>query len=272
MALPPIKQIQEKELDILKDVTAYLEERGYHYVIMGGTLLGAVRHQGFIPWDDDIDIALPRSEYDRFCLEAKDVYNEGYLRFCHHCIDPGYLYYFARVIDTRYTFKNTSAALEAEAHPWIDIFPLDGVPAGHKGKRHLRCILKRRLFFQYARMKELVNVHTKGRPWYERMAIGLGKLPFIRALFKKERTYARLDELLHRYDYESCPLAINAMGAGKLKECQPTSLYSKRAKYRFEDIEVYGVEDADTWLTKMYGDYKTLPPLDERNKHCSELE
>ena len=264
------RRLQLAELAILKEVKTFFDDNGLRYVALGGTLLGAVRHHGFIPWDDDVDVGLPRPDYERFLALAKEKYPQGG-RFVLESFttDEGYPYYFSRVTDRSVTVTDRSATVEKKQPAWIDVFPLDGMPGGLKGKIHRIRLLYARMAFQYSRFDELVNVHLPHRPWYERVLIAIGKVIPVQKLFSTRKALLRLDRLLKKYDYETSPYAVNFMGAGKFKEMHERSVYDERAEYVFEDTTVMSVRDADKWLTQMYGDYMTPPKEEERNKHCT---
>lgn len=269
-----MNSLQRAETEILKNVAAYMEENGYRYVALGGTLLGAVRHKGFIPWDDDIDIGLPREDYDRFLEQARKTFdgkNSPY-ELQNAAFTDGYIYYFSRVIDRSVRLTDRSATVEKEQFAWIDIFPLDGMPGGVKGKIHKFRLLKARMEYQYARFDELVNVNLRHRPWHERLLIGAGKAFRLQKVFRTDKTFRKLDKLLKKYPYASSPYAVNFMGAGKFREMHEKSVYDARATYPFEDMTIKSVKDYDKWLTQMYGDYMTPPAEEDRNKHCTEGE
>lgn len=272
--MTPLRKLQITELAILKKVVAFCDHNNVPYIIMGGTLLGAVRHEGFIPWDDDIDIAIPREEYERFVSIANDEFTgeNGSLKFHNFKTDSGYKYYFSRVTDESVKLKDYSAIETKEQSAWIDIFPLDGMPNSEfKRKVHKLKLLIARMKFQYSQFSTLVSVNLPGRPWYEKTLIKLGKILPVEKMFKTDKALSRLDKLLKKYPYETSEYVVNFMGAGKFKEMHKKSLYDNRVLYHFEDTEVYGVADYDTWLTKMYGDYMTPPPDDEKNKHFTEV-
>ena len=128
-----LRDLQLVELDILKEFLRICKKYDLRYYALGGTLLGAVRHKGFIPWDDDVDMGMPRPDFIRFGEIAKKEFPQ-YIRFCTYQETPGYRYYVPRLTDRRVKVIDSSAAVEQEKEAWIDIFPLDGMP-GNKWKR-----------------------------------------------------------------------------------------------------------------------------------------
>lgn len=255
----------------MRELDGFFRKNGLRYVILGGTLLGAVRHGDFIPWDDDADVGLPRSDYDRFLRLARTYFdgkNSPYL-LQHRTLDTRYPYYFARVIDPSLPFVDASASVEKRVYPWVDVFPLDGVPAGREGRRHLKRLTCARNIFQVSRFDRLVNVNRVSRSGKERFLLRAIRFFHLQIFFSEDRAFSRLDRLLRRYPYDLSPYAVNWMGAGKEREMHPRRVYDERALYPFGGLRLYGVKQADVWLGKMYDDYRRLPPEEERNKHCT---
>ena len=96
-----IQEIQAVSLEILKSVTDLCEEQGLRYALIYGTLIGAVRHHGFIPWDNDIDLYMPRPDYDRLIEQLKKEPMAPNMKLLHYSLDPKYHYMVARIVDTR---------------------------------------------------------------------------------------------------------------------------------------------------------------------------
>ena len=123
-----IEELKAVELNILKDVAKFCEKHDIKYFLCGGTLLGAIRHKGFIPWDDDIDIAMPREDYERFFK----LYNSSNTRYHADSLEnnPNWHMSFGRVGDTATVlYEHTLKEKYKEYHAFIDVFPVDGIPS-----------------------------------------------------------------------------------------------------------------------------------------------
>ena len=120
-----LQEVQNVSLEILKDVHAFCESHNIRYSLAYGTLIGAIRHKGFIPWDDDVDIIIPRPDFERFCQEFQSA--KGYKLY--RPGDPENFMVFARVCDNERTLVKTNRPWSTERTGiWIDIFPFEGLP------------------------------------------------------------------------------------------------------------------------------------------------
>lgn len=251
-----LRQLQLMELDILKELLTLFEKNNIRYFALGGTVLGAVRHRGFIPWDVDIDLGMPREDYDRL----PEVFRQlpEHLRFRSFDTDPAYPYYFARVEDLRITVRSDRAENDELAPAWIDLFPLDGMPSnGFLRKLHGCHILAARMLFQISRFSTIVDLKKKNRPLGENAMIWLIKTFRLQKLVGWKHAYRVLDRTL-----TSCPCAgsrfyLNGMGAYKLRETHDKKVFGDGRMYRFEDTEICGPQDFETYLTQLYGDWRT---------------
>ena len=127
-----IKTIQENLLPIAKDFHNYCKKEKLNYYIIGGTFLGAIRHKGFIPWDDDIDIAMPRKDYEKF---LKDYPQKKYF-ILNYKTNPEYKYYISKLCSKDYIIKEKTGN---EVNLFIDIFPIDGTP-NNKILKKIHCL------------------------------------------------------------------------------------------------------------------------------------
>ena len=127
-----LQSLKDRERDMLKTFVDICNKHSIKYFVQGGTLLGTVRHGGFIPWDDDVDVSLPRDEYERFLAVAEKELPEYYFLQTKDT-DPEYPNNFAKIRDSRTTFLESSAKnLNINHGAYIDIFPLDNYPSGIK--------------------------------------------------------------------------------------------------------------------------------------------
>ena len=122
-----LEEIHKEETEILKKFISFCDENNLTYYICGGTLLGAIRHKGFIPWDDDIDVMMPRNEFEKLekiLNEKKIAENLSFISY-----DNGNMHYpFGKVINTNIKIDDSCVKDKLEQYLWIDIFPMDGIP------------------------------------------------------------------------------------------------------------------------------------------------
>ncbi len=265
-----LRKLQLMELDILKQVDELCKQHGLRYFLLGGTFLGAVRHQGFIPWDDDIDIGMPRADFERFSQLAEE--NLAPLGFVSYKNNQEHIYFHPRVYNYNSKVIDRSGVEEKETYAWIDIFPLDGMPENALVRKlHGFRLLFWRLMFMYSQFDKIVNVNLKNRVWYERVLIAVGKVIKFDKILDTHKIMAKIDKTMQKYDYETSVYAGNFMGAYKMKEVFPKKYYEETAEYEFEGMKCPAPKDYDAVLTQMYGDYMTPPPKEEQNKHSTQV-
>ena len=263
-----LRALQLVELEIMKIFVDICARHRLRYAMIGGTMLGAVRHKGFITWDDDIDVGMPRADYERFLEIVRAELPEGY-DFLNYKQNPDYLRYFSRIVDTRVEVTNASYTNKLVEHAWIDIFPLDGMPRTHVGRLfHFWHMTAWKFFYHASCFDQLVNLNRAGRPLYQRMLIRFMQVTKIGAKMDTKKLMARIERLLTKYDCDRCEYGISLFGAYMLKEIMPKSVFGDGALYPFEDSMFCGPADYDRFLTLLYGDYMT-PPQD-KNKHTIE--
>jgi len=265
-----IRKLQLVEVDILKEIVKICDDNNLRYFLLGGTFLGAVRHKGFIPWDDDIDIGLPRPDYEKL---FKIIYKQlpKNLNILNYKAGEGYFSYIPKIINKSLVVKNNSRANQRLGYAWIDIFPIDGMPNNLiLRKMHQLNLLTARLFIKYSRFSD-VAINLKERPFIEKILIHIGKMLPVERMFNKDKSLERLDRLLKKYSYDSSNYVVNFMGAYKFKEMFPKKIYDKIQKYQFEDMKLTAPKNYDYVLKQMYGNYMKIPPKEMRNKHFTSI-
>lgn len=265
-----LREIQLKELEVLKEFLKICRKYKLRYYCLGGTLLGAVRHKGFIPWDDDIDVGMPRPDFIKFEKIIRQELPE-YMRYYSYKDGTGYNYYFTKMTDSRIKVIDESAVIPAEREVWIDIFPLDGMP-GNAIKRKIHCfrLLTARMRLNYSMFSTNVNT-KKERALFEAILIKIGSILPVEKMLNTPKEFARLDKLMQKYSYDESEYLVNFMGVHKLKEMFHKKVYGKGKWYSFEDIRLWGPEDSDFVLKQMYGDYMSPPSEAEMNHHNTRI-
>lgn len=266
------EKLQEIELGILEVVLGIFEKYHLNYYMLGGTLLGAVRHHGFIPWDDDIDLGLPRPDYEIFLKCAEKELGYPFRLRTIDTLKAGeceYAYYYARVENLEVKLKRNISVKSVIIPAFIDIFPLDGVPDDEKLRKKWlrRCDFCRKLYsasqIQYMGKGDHVEVH---RPFLKKILRKLVIKLRLDRLISTSWAWSLYDHALKQYKYEDCKTLINFGGAWGIKEMFSKDVYGKGKSYQFEQFILNGPEDYDKVLTQMYGDYMT-PPKDANKEH-----
>ena len=267
-----LSDTQKYILSVLDVVLKATEKMNVKCYMQGGTMLGAIRHSGFIPWDDDADLGIKRKEYEYFLDHVKEYLPE-HLELRTYMDESDHHYYFARIIDNRYMIKRMGSAEVRYENVWVDIFPLDGMPNDFiLRKVHQFRLSMARLMYHLSCIKK-VNKKRPGRPVLEKIIISIAlRIPVDRILNTK-KSLDNIDKLLKKYPLENSKYIINFMGQTSFQftEMLEKSVYGKDTWYEFEDIKLLGPEKYDEYLTSLYGDYMIIPEEAQRNAHVSEL-
>lgn len=258
-----LKKVQPVLLEMLREIHRVCTENGIAYFLYRGTFLGAVRHQGFIPWDDDLDVAMLREDYEKFCRLAPEKLSSRYTFQTWHT-DPGYSHPFGKLRkrNTMYLEAKGGRPL-AENGFYVDIYPLDHVPQGEDGYPRLA-----RKLTQLYRLKLMKSGYT---PWMEDDRIiwkkRIGYLAYqFAALFVSQK------KLIDTY--ESLVLCHGESGMVYEQSALPRdylfdiSWCRDLRDYPFEDGQYPAPKEYDKILSALYGAYMELPPEGQReNRH-----
>ncbi len=244
-----LRKAQLRMLEILKVVDTICQEHHIEYVLDGGSLLGAVRHKGFIPWDDDLDITVMHKDFKRL---RKILPEElpSYLIYQDYTTDPNYPTLVAKVRDKRsYFYEDEWTDHLKEKGIFIDIIPMEEIP---------NLLWKKKLDYWYGHC--LRGVHNYAGTKDKILSISV--LPFVWLLVISTRLvnyFLRTDQVAHVYGWR----AYNSFSK--------KDLYPIR-RMQFEDMQVCVPNNPDAVLTKLFGDYMQIPPEDQRATHTSRIE
>ena len=255
-----LSEIQKIELHMFIYFDRFCRKYGLRYSMAGGTLLGAVRHKGFIPWDDDIDIGMPRPDYDRFCeLMRRKRLDHGHIMLLpeHH---PKAVMPYAKLFDRRTYTDFTYATDGGSDSLWIDILPIDGMPEDPEElKRHMDRFTKLRFLLQLSRAK-MGSGTTK---W--KAALKPLTRPFF-AAFPTRFWRDKMDEQARRFDFAtSSHVGIAVWGLYGVGESVKKN--EGCMEMEFEGRSFLGTIAYDEYLRGIYGNYMTMPPEEKQVAH-----
>lgn len=263
MNMSEFKKLQSAQIEIMDEVHRICCENNITYYIIGGTALGAVRHGGFIPWDLDIDIAMPRKDYEHFAevcnyaLSKRFVYKD--YRNTNNFMHPHALVCIKNtsltIIHDNFNPREKSLGIHGI---YLDIFPLDKAPAD--------TVLQEK---QISRIEKLKKLKLLKRAYRYKKDI---KNYIVKPIISTMLFWTNIDRLNEEFDkecrkYENldsdflCSMASHYKYS---KQCMPASVYGKPQLVKFEDRMYYAPEMIEDYLIRIFGDYMKLPPEEER--------
>lgn len=252
------EELKEIQLQILKHTASFCDSHGINYWIDCGTLLGAVRHKGYIPWDDDIDVGMLRADYDKM-IKLFNLENDRYFFACYETKKDFY-FPFGKVFDT------TTILYEPDENGFklcvnIDIFVYDNAPSNQKAlKRQFdRRDLYRRLF-DYQHYSNFANVSLIKK-------IGGKAIKTILGVFPQDYFIKKMIENCKKYSSEATDEVGNFSSYSRL-HCNKR-IFSSFVNLEFENSMFKAPIGYDEWLRSFYSDYMQLPPLEKRVSHHS---
>ena len=262
-------------LAILKDITDFCDNHRLRYYLAYGTMLGAVRHKGFIPWDDDIDIMMPRNDYDKF-LTYYNGNNKKY-RVCSIQNDPVYPYTMAKVFDQRTQLEDFTLWKQYQyGGIYVDIFPIDGLPEEQE---------KQNTLFNHQQFLNLlihgsVMGYTFSRHYADSKESYIKVKSLLRTLLKfiaitlmhplpTSKLIKKINEDASKYPFdESTNVSVLIdCASGNKREILPKKLFDNFCIYQFEQYQFKGVADYDFYLTHLFQNYMEMPPTKRRIPH-----
>ena len=268
LSLEEFRKMQMIQLEMLKEFDLVCRKNGIRYSIFSGTLLGAVRHKGYIPWDDDADIAMLREDYEQF-RKVADQLNPDICYFQDHETDPEYRWGYAKLRRTGTRFVRVGQEhLKCKTGVFIDILPMDDIPQTTAGQIWND-------FYVYCLRKILWSEVGKYAPennlFVRKVYQLLSKIP-------TQKVFARVQKMADRSKNSNANrvrvLLFPSLGKLyrknpiKIRYGMPKEWFLEVTDYEFEGVRLLGTKDYDAILEYIFGDYMTPPPVEERTPHA----
>ena len=258
-----LNKLHEVLIMITEEIKRVCDLNGICYSLTGGSMIGAIRHKGFIPWDDDMDVAMLRSEYDKF-VEACKVQLKPQFEIQTMENDENYFYGFAKIIlkDT-YLVQRTHENTQQKKGIYVDVFPLDNVPeseSARKRQKHLNYLLIKMLS-----RKAKVDIEDKKSI---KKQIGFHLLDCFNLFFSMHSLRYKLVNNMTKYNDQKTEYVCNMGGYyGYDRETAPREYFENTSLMKFNNAEFSVIREYDAYLTHVYGDYMKLPPEEKRHTH-----
>ena len=254
-----LKELQEEELNLLVQFDSFCREHGLRYSLDSGTLLGAVRHKGFIPWDDDVDVNMPRPDYERL-LSLESELPEGL-----HLVsarNSKFAYGFCKFCTDEVRAQEPCYEGIMDETLWIDILPIDGVPIDTREQQK-----SRRHVWNAVRQNVWATINHSSETGLKKVVKSV-----CGALFRlgnpKARMLRAIKEAAANPGYDAAERLGCPVGTEKFSWSIPKEGYEKTVEMEFEGHMLPCMGCWDEFLAALYGDYMQLPPEDQRQSHC----
>lgn len=260
-----LKRLQNIQLELMSEFDRVCRKHNIKYTITCGTLLGAIRHKGFIPWDNDADISMLREDYEHFKKVANEL-DPDICFFQDHDTDPGYLWGYGKIRKTGTTFvREGQSHIHCKTGVYIDIMPADDIPKSVIGQElnNFKWTILRKILWSRVAVANSTQLRWKL----------ISKIPV-------SVVYKALDKAAQKSSNSSDkPVRVLTLPSGgkersklyhagkndvSLRYGVPKAWHLELSEYQFEDRKFFGTKDYDGYLTSRYGDYMQLPPEDKR--------
>ena len=261
-------EMKARLVTMVQELDRICDENGLTLYMSGGTLLGAVRHKGFIPWDDDIDMYLTRPDYDKLIEIMRGRNEVDQFKLYEHKLQKEYIYPFAKYVDSKTLLIEKGGYAGIDMGLYIDVFPVDGL--GNTIEEAKRQMKKTNKY-------TILNLARLVKPWRKEVSFvknfAIACLRVLSDTIGSDKLLAKLDRQLRKVPYETSKYVgefVDEIGEKRimLKE----EMYSEYVLMEFENIKLKAPKNWDKWLTQFYGDYMTPPPIEKRiSTHGYEL-
>ena len=262
------RRMQLIELDLLVEFDRVCRLHNIKYALNSGTQLGAVRHKGFIPWDDDIDVSMLREDYERFKKEAMCDLNPDICFFQDHTTDPNYRWGYAKIRRTGTTYiRDGQEHCKYKTGVFIDVLPSDDVPHSLflQILQDWYCYCLRKILWS-----EVAKKTEKGllRVWYKLLSFIPSGLVFKMMSLAITKNNGHTDNMVRGLTFPAPGIEYGTTKELRKRYGMPKKWFTELTDYEFEGKTVMGMKYADEYLKYKFGDYMQLPPEDKREGHA----
>lgn len=252
-----LEEVKLIQLDILSNIHNFCLSNGIEYSLAYGTLLGAVRHKGYIPWDDDIDIMMRREDYERFIR----TYSHNYYKIVNTSTENRYYLPFAKVCDSR-TVINEHSTHDNNYGIYIDVFPIDNIP---DSRCSFNRMFARKTFWNIIHTLKIVGVSNK-RSYIKNMVLRISQVML--SIIPMKCVVSKMESISQEYNDETTRRrAVFTVSNNVKRWVLAKEVFDNYREIVFEGKTFMSVLEVDKYLTAMYGDYMKLPPEEKRVSH-----
>lgn len=259
-----LDEIRSVQIEILQKIHDFCVNRGIRYSLGGGTLLGAVRHKGYIPWDDDIDIMLPRPDYEKLVREF--IGENEHLTVQNYHTDLRYPLQWTRIFDNRTLLVSTNSV----GGVFVDVFPIEGLPNPDRINDY------RKEMVRYKKMlRRTTRLHSDALHELSKQSKLHGNIVFYYLKYvvsqiiypKRIVIINKMDAFFDSYSFDKSEYAGAMTGTFGLKEYMKADVFKSYVELPFEGRCFMGIKNYDAYLRQHYGNYMELPPVEDRKTH-----
>lgn len=254
------EEMKRRLVEMVADIDGICRENGINLYMSGGTLLGAVRHKGFIPWDDDIDMYVSRPDYEKLISIMQNRKGDSKFRLLSHETDKNYLYPFAKYMDTTTLLIEKGGYAGVETGLFVDIFPIDGLGQSvSQAKKQMRKV----------NPYIILNLSLLVKPWRKEVSfiknLAIACVRLIAKTIGADYIHRKMIELVKKVPYDGSAYVGEFIDeTGDKRIMLKDEMYNGYTEMEFENIKLKAPVNWDKWLTQFYGDYMKLPPEEER--------